>query len=1234
MKLEPPPPPQDANDEVVELIGALHATERRLAELTAGEVDTVVDRDGRVYMLRHAQDQLRLSEATRQAGILNALPAHIALLDMTGLLISVNDAWQRFADANAIQSPGSGIGANYLEICDRARGDHALEAHEVAEGIRSVLRGEMKRYSIEYPCHSPSEQRWFLLKVTPLGDDPRPNGAVVMHLDVTAERQAEDETRRLAERLTTTLESITDAFFTVDQDWRFTFLNREAERLLKRPRGELIGRELWSEFPAAVGSSFEREYRRAMAESQTMEFEAFYPPLSIWLGVRAYPSGQGLAVYFRDISARKQAEEALRTSEAEFRTLAETMPQIVWVTRSDGWHVHFNQHWTDYTGLTLEESLGHGWNPPFHPDDRARAAARWQQATASGEPYEIEYRLRRADGVYRWMLGRAHPLRDTAGNILKWFGTCTDIHDLKNAELEIARTNQTLRESEIRIKYLNRVHAVLSGINTLIARASDRDELFRGACKIVVDAGGFRMALIVTVDRRTMKILPAASAGKDEELLTLIRNRLSSSESAQTTMVGRAINDKCALVANDSINDPRLVFGRQYAESGVRSLVVMPLIIGNDAVGVIALYASEIEFFHEEELKLLTELAGDIAFAVDHLDQKERLTYLSYYDALTGLVNRGLFLERVTQYVRSAARGEHKLAVYMFDLERFKDINDTLGSFAGDALLTQVAQWLTQNVGEAGLVGRAGADQFCVVLPDVEHAQDVARLLETTMDGFLNHPFHLSEGIYRVAAKVGVALFPDDGEDADLLFMHAEAALKKAKVSGNRYLFYTQKMTALVASRLTLENHLRRALEREEFCLQFQPKVTLDTGEIAGFEALLRWKQPDGQLVPPDDFIPVLEETGLIVPVGEWVLRQACRQISAWTDARVRPVAIAVNLSARQIHQQDVGAMASKLLREYGVAPRLIEFEITESAAMQNAEVSIAALHALKALGTGVSIDDFGTGYSSLSYLKRLPIDTVKIDRSFIADLATNSDDASIAKAIINMAHTLSLKVVAEGVETVSQRSFLAAHGCDQMQGYYFSKAVSAADATQMLTENRRLQRIEGSADDGARTLLLLDDEENVLNSLKRLLRKDSYRLLTATSAQAAFEILANHKVGVIVSDQRMPGMTGVEFLRRVKELYPDSVRMVLSGFTDLDSVTDAINQGAIYRFLTKPWDDSLLRANIAEAFRRYAAFQESDRAQRDACAKVEELTRANHMLQTLLEARGGPSAATMKATI
>jgi diguanylate cyclase (GGDEF)-like protein len=782
------PAESDRQEEVSALIETLHVTGQRLEDLTAGEVDTVTDRRGRTVMLRRAQDHMRHHEAAKQAAILNALPAHIALLDAQGRIISVNQAWRQFADANLLQAPAYGVGLSYLDICDNARGDAAAEAQQVAAGIRSVLAGAVKSVSLEYPCHSPTGQGWFLMTVTPLADQS-PHGVVVMHLNITE--------RKLAERT---------------------------------------------------------------------------------------------------------------------------------------------------------------------------------------------------------------------------------------------------------IIRLNRVYAVLGGINTLIVRVRDRDELFRDACRVAVDAGGFRMAMIAIVDRGTLMLALSASAGKDETLLNAIKSILSSAADAPKTMGVRAIREKRAVVSNDSQNDPQVIFNTKYADSGVFSMAVLPLMVANEAVGVLALYAGEIDFFQEEELKLLTELAGDIAFAMDHLDKQERLNYLAYYDVLTGLANRSLFMERVAQYMRSAALGGHQLALFLVDLERFKNINDNLGTHVGDELLRQVAQWLTHHAaGDVNLLARVGADHFAVVLPVLRPGRDLSRLVDAWTADFQKHPFHLNDTVFHLSAKGGVALFPNDGTDAATLFKHAEAALKKAKASGERYLFYTRIMTAAGAANLTLENQLRRALDNAEFELYYQPKVSLASGRMTSAEALIRWNDPRTGLVPPGQFIPILEQTGLIHKVGRWALRQAIKDYLGWRAAGLPVVRIAVNVSPLQLRDRGFIAEVRQAISIDAQAAAGLELEITESLIMENVEHSIASLRALRDMGISIAIDDFGTGFSSLSYLSKFSVDSLKIDRAFVVEMTASTQGLALVSTIINLAHALKLKVVAEGVETEAQARLLRELDCDEMQGYLFSRPVPAA---------------------------------------------------------------------------------------------------------------------------------------------------------------------------------------------
>jgi diguanylate cyclase (GGDEF)-like protein/PAS domain S-box-containing protein len=736
--------------------------------------------------------------------------------------------------------------------------------------------------------------------------------------------------------------------------------------------------------------------------------------------------GELIGGFNRLLEILKQREQALMESEERYRHFVADLPLGIVITQ-DGMIKYVNRATAEMIGYAEDELLNSSFFPLIDEADR-----RWvmdlHRSPAKGEKNESSYVLSmvRKDGEVRQWQGFA--------NIIKWgdmpssVGTFIDITERKKAEKSIA--------------FLNRVYALLSGINSLIVRVHDRDELFREACRIAVETGGFRMSLIAILDKNTMKLVPLASAGKDDELMTEIKDLMSTTVDTAKTMVARAIREKQAVVSNDSQNDPRVLLGKKYAESGIRSMVILPLIVADEAVGVLALYAGEIEFFHDEEMQLLTELAGDIAFAIDHIDKQERLNYLAYYDVLTGLANRSLFHERVAQYMRSAVSGGYKLAIGLIDLERFKSINDSLGRAAGDALLKQVAEWLTQKMGDVNLLARIDADHFALVMPEVTQEGDLARLVEKTMEAFLQHPFYLNDAVFRIGVKVGIALFPDDGADTDTLFMNAEAALKKAKESGERYLFHTQKMTQAVAGKLTLENQLRQALDNEEFVLYYQPKINIVSGKVTSAEALIRWNDPRSGLVPPDRFIPILEETGLIYEVGRWAMRKAIQDYLRWRAAGLAAVRIAVNVSPLQLRNRNFIAEVEQKIGIDAHAAAGLELEITESLIMADVKHSIASLQAIRAMGITVAIDDFGTGFSSLSYLAKLPADTLKIDRSFVVDMTAGPEGLALVSTIISLAHSLNLKVVAEGVETEEQSRLLRLLNCDEIQGYFFSKPV------------------------------------------------------------------------------------------------------------------------------------------------------------------------------------------------
>jgi diguanylate cyclase (GGDEF)-like protein len=614
----------------------------------------------------------------------------------------------------------------------------------------------------------------------------------------------------------------------------------------------------------------------------------------------------------------------------------------------------------------------------------------------------------------------------------------------------VAKDQSKRKGAEDRLRHLNRVYAMVTGISASMVRVRVRAELFNRTCRIAVEDGEFEMAWIAIVDHN--KIVPVAWAGVEGPVRSAIEEYFSSNGGtlAGKTLAARAIREKAAVVRNDVPNDENLIFHKMHAEAGVRSLAIIPLMVSGNAIGVLTLYTSKPEFFDAAGLLLLTDLAGNVAFAVDHLEREERLQRLYYYDALTGLPNRRSFLERVTQSMLMADDGGHKIAVFLIDLERFKKLNDSLGRPAGDALLKQVAEWLAQNAGNIDRVARIDADHFAVVLPKVMYEVDVARVLEKTIAAFTSNEFSLNDAVYRVAAKIGVAIYPDDGTDADTLFQNAEAALKKAKTSRDRYLFYAQKMTETVATSLGMENRLRRALERDEFVLHYQPKVNLVSGKLTGAEALIRWNDPVSGLTLPGRFIPILEDTGLIHDVGRWVLRKAIEDYQRWRSDGLPAVRIAVNVSPLQLRNPNFVAEIQEAVRVAEDAAAGLQLEITESLIMQDVNRSIVGLRAIRALGVTIAIDDFGTGFSSLNYLAKLPVDTLKIDRSFVTEMASGTDGLTLVSVIINLAHKLKLNTVAEGVETEEQLRQLRLLDCDEMQGYLLGKPVPVEIFEQM----------------------------------------------------------------------------------------------------------------------------------------------------------------------------------------
>ncbi len=439
----------------------------------------------------------------------------------------------------------------------------------------------------------------------------------------------------------------------------------------------------------------------------------------------------------------------------------------------------------------------------------------------------------------------------------------------------------------------------------------------------------------------------------------------------------------------------------------------------------------------------------DLMIRLTQLKQ-EYLFQLAHYDAVTGLPNRLLFKDRINQALEHASRHKAQLAILFIDLDRFKLINDSLGHTSGDCLLQAVGDRWSQALrttdtitrpGEEGItIARMGGDEFVILLPDIKNDLDAGRVAHRIVET-LSKSFIIDQQELFITASIGISLCPTDGNDFETLVKNADAAMYRAKDQGrNRYQFYTAEMNARAMDRLKIETRLRHAIEQDELLLNYQPQIDLQSGRIIGMEALIRWHQPEIGLVSPADFIPLAEETGLIIPIGEWVLRTACRQTRVWQEEGFVAPRIAINVSARQFYMEHLPDQIAQILAETGLNADQIEIELTESVLIKNVDVAINNLHRIKKMGIQISIDDFGTGYSSLAYLKRLPIDILKIDQSFVRDLTNNPADAAIINSIITLAHSLKLRVIAEGVETEAQLKFLKSHGCDEAQGYYFSR--------------------------------------------------------------------------------------------------------------------------------------------------------------------------------------------------
>ena len=729
---------------------------------------------------------------------------------------------------------------------------------------------------------------------------------------------------------------------------------------------------------------------------------------------------------------RRRIETELDVAQGRLASIIDSLPDVLWSTA-------LPERSITYVGPASRQVFGRGpeefladpklWLDMVDPQDRGTLVEAWRRLLAAGGAFDLDYRIRLPQGSVLWVNSRAHLVR-TAGGEHRVDGVSRDI------------TEQV--EQRARIERLSRIRELLGALNSSIVRIRERDPLFDEFCRIALARGGFALARIIEVDRQG-KVRLAATTEADPALFRAMIDAYNRDPANADSLFARALRSGEAVVSNDVAGDARAANRDALTREGNYSLALLPLKVDGRVAGLVALRAREPGFFDQEELRLLAEMVSNISFALELMEKQDRLSYLALYDPLTGLPNRALFHERLPQALDGARRGKETIALALIDLERFKAINDTLGQQVGDRVLQELARRLQEAAGDIHRLARLGADQFALMFAQVGSAEEVARRLEEDARTLFALPFQIDGREVRIAAKAGLAVFPEDGKDADALVRNAEAALKRAKETGERYLFYAPEINARVSEQVELEHRLRKAVEHGELFLHYQPKYDLATRNIVGLEALMRWRSPDGDLVSPARFVPVLEQTGLIFEAGQQVLSAAKRAYQDWKARGLNAPRIAVNVSALQLRRKSfVADVREALGQAVDVDGGGVDLEVTESLLMTDVDESIEKLRALRSLGLRMALDDFGTGYSSLYYLSKLPLDTLKIDRSFVHGMTENADYTSIISTIISLAQALRLKVVAEGVETEQQAQLLRLLRCDQVQGYLFSPPVPA----------------------------------------------------------------------------------------------------------------------------------------------------------------------------------------------
>jgi diguanylate cyclase (GGDEF)-like protein/PAS domain S-box-containing protein len=726
--------------------------------------------------------------------------------------------------------------------------------------------------------------------------------------------------------------------------------------------------------------------------------------------------------------------------EQQLRDIVATSQDWIWEHDRAGKFTFSSDSVRTTLGYSPEEILGTNASQYVHPEDLAALDFAMHtlgpnQRTATN----LQARWRHRNGSYRWLERNMLVLLGDGGQVMGYRGSERDFSERRRQEKHISR--------------LTRVLKMLSGVNSAVVRIRQRREILAEACRLATSVGGYASAMVALIEPGTRTARPTAWSGSiDNRAPQHLTFSIGEAAAEDTSVIGRVLRTGTSLVCNDLQSlEMGLAARASLMDSGFRSVVAYPLLVDRTPVGAMMLTSYDVGAVGDEESRMLRELVANLSFALQYLHKEDEVRFLSYFDPLTGLAKRSLFCERLARSLEPRIGRRGTPAVAVLDIEHLSSINDSFGRHAGDSLLQQVADRLKRHQDSTELLAHFGGGTFGLIMEAAGDEDEAVHWMQEQLVEVFRAPFIVDGRGIPVDVKSGFARYPDNGNDANALVQNAEAALRSAKSTGEKYLHHRLELSSAVVSRMTMEHRLRGAVERQEFELHYQTKIDVRTRAVRGLEALVRWRDPEAGLVMPGVFLPLLETSGLIVPLGDWILRQAAADLRRWQGAGLDAGRVAVNISPVQLRRRAFADHLLDLVGEWRNENVGIDIEITEGVLIDDVSSAVSQLRVLRRSGIRVAIDDFGTGYSSLSRLAELPVDMLKIDRSFVSGLTSSGPGRTVAETIIALGRAFDMTTVAEGVETPEQFEMLAHLGCDQSQGYLHGRPLAATDIEPLL---------------------------------------------------------------------------------------------------------------------------------------------------------------------------------------